>query len=541
MGSINDNWLPHLSPEVISETEGNYLDAYVVALEGWRRGLTLRWHVKDSEKFKEMKTWFVEEPGQLFSLESDEKTHYFFRTRGDKVTNKAVEQGMNKQITKEMLSKKGVPVPEGREFAGNYTENNIISYASSLGFPVVIKPKDGSFGRGVASNIKNTEELKVALEYLQGELNENEIIVEKHIRGNDYRLYVVGNKVEGAILRIAPNVIGDGESTIDTLIKNKNALRRLNPRLISCPVRSDDEAVDYLNQSDYNLDTIPQKGEVVYLNDKANISLGGDPVDVLDDLSSNIKDIAIKALNTIPGLKHGAVDLMIETNSQGEESGYVIELNPTAQLGGILFPLQGEPRDVPSAIIDYYFPESKKSNRNLKTFFDFQEVLFPLIQGTAQVTKLSNCESENVDVEKVILKGDFQEVKLVYSIRSLMNKLNLSGYINVDSETEIEIVVMGNSMNIKTLKKELEVENIIVKETSKNEVAKKQIKSGVEIKDTAHDLINDIKKLEQDASDMKKYQHRLEKEYNNMLRSNSWKITAPIRKITGGIKQLIKR
>lgn len=539
--NVNENWLPHLSPEVISETEGNYLDAYVVALEGWRRGLKLRWHVKDSEEFKNMKTWFVDEPGQLFSLQSKEKTHYFFRTRGDKVPTEAVEQGMDKQITKEVLEKANVPVPKGREFTVDHTEDDVINYAISLGFPVVLKPVNGSFGRGVASNIKNTEELKIALKYLLDELNENEIILEKHINGNDYRLYVVGDKVEGAILRIAPNVIGDGESTIEALIKEKNNIRKQNPRLISCPVRTDKEAINYLNKSSYNLNSIPQKGKVIYLNDKANISLGGDPIDVLDDLSPKIKNIAIKALNAIPGLKHGAVDLMIETNSDGEELGYVIELNPTAQLGGILFPLKGEPRDVPSAIIDYYFPETKKNQRNLKTFFDFKEALFPLIQGTANVTKLSNCEIENIETKKVILKGDFAEINLIYSIRSLMIKLNLSGYINAHSETEIEVVVMGSSINIESFIKGLEAENIVVKGTFNNKVAKKQIKTGVKIKDTTYDLINDIKILQQVTSDAKKYQHLLEKEYNNMLRSNSWKITAPIRKIIGGIKQLIKR
>ncbi|MDO6658973.1 hypothetical protein Q4550_24320, partial [Anaerobacillus sp. 1_MG-2023] len=75
----------------------------VVALEGWRRGLTLRWHVKDSEKFKEMKTWFVDKPGQLFSLSSKDRTHYFFRTRGDKVTNEAVDTGRDKEKTKQAL------------------------------------------------------------------------------------------------------------------------------------------------------------------------------------------------------------------------------------------------------------------------------------------------------------------------------------------------------------------------------------------------------------------------------------------------------
>ena len=100
MDEINTKWLPHLTPEVVSEIENNYLDSYVVALEGWRRGLTLKWHVKDSEKFKEMKTWFVDEPGQLFSLHSKDRSHYFFRTRGDKVTNEGVVLVMEKDATK---------------------------------------------------------------------------------------------------------------------------------------------------------------------------------------------------------------------------------------------------------------------------------------------------------------------------------------------------------------------------------------------------------------------------------------------------------
>src|SRR5690606_35538729 len=106
-------WLPHLSNEIVADLHGNLLDAYAVALEGWRRGLTLRWHVKDSEKFKEMRTWFVDNPGQLFSLSNGERTHYFFRTRGDKVTNEAVDIARDKDRTKRVLSKAGIPVPEG--------------------------------------------------------------------------------------------------------------------------------------------------------------------------------------------------------------------------------------------------------------------------------------------------------------------------------------------------------------------------------------------------------------------------------------------
>ncbi|MHC0552924.1 hypothetical protein [Salinicoccus sp. CNSTN-B1] len=109
MMEMNRNWLPHLSAEIVAEVEGIFLDAYVVALEGWRRGLKLRWHVKDSEHFKDMETWSVDRPGQLFSLSSKDRTHYFFRSRGDKVTNEAVLAGKDKHETKVALTKAGVP------------------------------------------------------------------------------------------------------------------------------------------------------------------------------------------------------------------------------------------------------------------------------------------------------------------------------------------------------------------------------------------------------------------------------------------------
>src|SRR5699024_12326316 len=71
-----------------------------------------------------------------------------------------------------------------------------VTYASSLGLPVVIKPTDGSFGRGVVSNITSTGELTCSLEYVRTELNEPDVIVEQYIPGDDVRLYVVGRSEE---------------------------------------------------------------------------------------------------------------------------------------------------------------------------------------------------------------------------------------------------------------------------------------------------------------------------------------------------------
>src|SRR5699024_5249816 len=158
----------------------------------------------------------------------------------------------------------------------------------------------------------------------------------------------------------------------------------------SCPLRNNSETIDFIGRKGHTLDSVPEIGEVVYLNNKGNISYGGDPVDVLDELSDEVKATAVKALQAVPGLHHAAVDLIIEENQTDNNAAYVIKLNPSEQLGSILFRMYGKPRDIRKAIIDYYFPETKDVEiEREKLYFDFYDVLDPLISRQATITTVS--------------------------------------------------------------------------------------------------------------------------------------------------------
>jgi len=531
---VNTRWLPHLSSEVVSETTGNYLDAYVVALEGWRRGLTVKWHVKESEKFKDIKTWYVDQPGQLFSLHSKDRSHYFFRTRGDKVTNEAVEKGMDKEITKQMLERADIPVPRGRQFTKKDSKQKILQFASSIGFPVVIKPTDGSFGRGVFSDITTEEGILHALDYLWNELGEESIIVEKHISGNDYRLYVVGDQVVGAILRIPPNIIGDGVNTIETLIESKNEERKFNPRLSNCPIKMDQETIDYMKHSGNTLSAIPKKGQIIYANNKGNVSIGGDPIDVLDELSENIKKTAVKALQSIPGLPHGAVDLIVDKDGNGTETGYVIELNPTAQIGGILFPFKGQARDVPKAIIDFYFPETKASQR-IDAYFDIEKALLPLKKNAAVETEVPILTREDFHSRKYNIKGAIDDLQFHQYLRQEAINRDLMGSLKQSETDKWNMVIAGSREKMEEYKNAiLDDDSRIIQITENKDHP--MVKNGFEIDGAEKNLLNEIRDLNKKRMQLKHRQTRLEKEYNKMLNSTSWRITSPIRKITGLIK-----
>lgn len=543
MGINHENWLPHLSPEVISETEGNYLDAYVVALEGWRRGLRLRWHVKDSEKFKEMKTWFVEQPGQLFSLQSDERTHYFFRTRGDKVPNEAVEQGMDKEITKAMLKNKGILVPEGKQFSRAATEEEMVQYANDIGYPVVVKPSDGSFGRGVLSDIRTEGELQHSIDYLRSELNPEQIILEQYIKGKDYRLYVVDNQVVGAIERIPPNIVGDGINSIEALIEIKNDERNLNPRLVSCPIKTNQQTIDYIGRSNLKLSTIPAEGEVIYLSDISNISIGGDPIDVLDELSDEVKSTAVQALRAIPGLIQGAVDLMVHTDKNEKETVYIIELNPTSQLGGILFPIEGMSRDVPAAIIDYYFPETTSVEvEKEKMYFDFYDVLEPLISRQSTVSTVSPPLIGKIYMKQYTVLGDVQGLGYHLGLRKQAFERELHGYVQNVNGDAIHIVVAGTDPDM--------VDDFKVGITEDEERASVveiqeedydgYVKVGFDSRANLNTAIEELEAFQDQIETLSKEVKEFEVERRKLQKSTSWRLTYPVR-VAGAVKKIFSR
>lgn len=528
------DWLPHLTSEVVADARGWNLDAYAVALEGWRRGLTLKWHAKNSEKFSEMATWFVDTPGRLFSLSSEDKTHYFFRTRGDKVTNEAVEIGSDKEQTKQRLIQASIPTPEGKQFKEDVSDEEIINDTLQSGFPVVLKPTDGSFGRGVITNIQNEQELKNALHHVRAKQNFRDVIVEQYIPGEDYRIYVVGNEVVGAMKRIPANIIGDGIHSIRELIKLKNEEKKQNPRLISCLIKIDTKMIDFIQSQDYMLDSILENEKRLFLSEKSNISIGGDPINVTNELPDEITSTAVRALQAIPGLTHGAVDLIIDSRKSIEEAATIIELNPTAQIGGLLFPVEGKASDVPSAIIDYYFPETKDIIVDKTRFyFDFVDILSPLVSNATKTTTVTPMPMGRVYAKKYTVVGDVQDLGYHMGLRKQAFERYLSGLVLNLSDGNIEVVVAGTDPEMVD-----DFKNGIWEDPERSTVIEihesnweSPMRVGFEIRGDLKTQADDISKLIQDIELTEHELKQAERKQQELYQSLSWKITAPVRAI----------
>jgi cyanophycin synthetase len=194
-------------------------------------------------------------------------------------SNLAVEIACDKEATKRLLEGAAIPVPNG---AIVYDENELYDAIDDLGFPLVIKPVNGNHGRGATINIRNEKQALEALERAQA-ISEG-VIVERFIKGDDYRLLVINYKLVAAAKRTPAAVKGDGKSTIQQLIDKENADPRRGDGHDNVLTRIvvDTVTEKILKEKKLTLDSVLKNNEVLYLKKTANLSTGGTATDVTD-------------------------------------------------------------------------------------------------------------------------------------------------------------------------------------------------------------------------------------------------------------------
>jgi cyanophycin synthetase len=261
----------------------------------------------------------------------------------------------DKELTKHLLEAAGVPVPKGRPVTD---AEDAWAAASELGGPVVIKPRDGHQGKGVAANVATREEVLAGYAAAH-EISPN-VMVEQYLPGQDYRLLVIGNRLIAAARREPPYVIGNGEHTIFELVEEVNSdPRRSDGHATSLSKISLDEiALATLSHQGFDSQSIPRKGARVLLRNNANLSTGGTATDVTDDVHPEIAARAVSAAQMV-GLDLCGVDVVCESvlTPLENQSGGVIEVNAAPGLRMHLQPSFGKGRPVGEAVISTMFDE----------------------------------------------------------------------------------------------------------------------------------------------------------------------------------------
>ncbi|MFA7290157.1 MAG: lysine biosynthesis protein LysX, partial [Melioribacteraceae bacterium] len=111
----------------------------------------------------------------------------------------------DKLLTSVALAKEGVPQPEVRVA---FTEESALQTIEEMGYPVVLKPAVGSWGRLLAK-INDRDSAEAILEHktVLGSYHHSIFYIQNFVekKGRDIRSFVIGDKCVAAIYRTSPH------------------------------------------------------------------------------------------------------------------------------------------------------------------------------------------------------------------------------------------------------------------------------------------------------------------------------------------------
>lgn len=268
----------------------------------------------------------------------------------------STEIAQDKNLTKTILHDAFIPVPKGFVIDENY-----LTELDSLQPPYVVKPLDGNHGNGVCLRLKSKEEVIASIE-LAKKFSKS-ILIEEMCDGNDYRALIVGGQMVAAAERRPPTLIADGESTIESLLKelNSDPRRGEGHEKVMTKIPVDEILEICLADQGMKLKSVPLKGKAVLLRRNANLSSGGSAIDVTEKMHPEVKTACERAARLV-GLDICGIDFIHADVTRPISEGFkIIEVNAGPGLRMHLAPSEGVARPVAEHIVKLLYPEASSA------------------------------------------------------------------------------------------------------------------------------------------------------------------------------------
>ena len=289
--------------------------------------------------------------GSLVQLGHGARQRRIWTAETDRTSAIAEGISRDKDLTKRLLSRCGIPVPEGQ-----VVESPEAAWAAAqeLGLPVVVKPDNGNRSRGVSLDLRERSNIEAAYELAlaQG----RDVMVERYITGVEHRLLVVGDRLAAATCGEMTYVSGDGQHTVRELIELQiNADPRRGQfgdaplEIVSLELQP--TSVLELERQGLTPESVPAAGQRVLVQRTGNMS-----TDVTDQVHPEVAAVAVLAAKVV-GLDIAGVDVVTPDIGQPLEKagGAVVEVNAGPSLLMHLNPAKGQPRPVGQMILDHLF------------------------------------------------------------------------------------------------------------------------------------------------------------------------------------------
>lgn len=262
----------------------------------------------------------------------------------------------DKQYVKETLQKENFPVAPGKSF-WIWEKKKAVRYGvEKVGFPLVVKPRWGSVARHVTTRIADAASLGLAIRHSC--VYSPAFVVERFLSDCFvHRATVIDFDFVACVKQVPAHVTGNGKGAIDELINEKNSDPRRSGQnrkdALLRRIRIDEVTADLLRESGYSLQTVPAKGEIVYLQKDPFLRLGGDLEEVTPEAHPDnlrlFRDVAKLFDVRLVGIDFITGDLRKSWRAQPSA---ILELNSLPCIEMHQFPSAGESQNVAAALLD---------------------------------------------------------------------------------------------------------------------------------------------------------------------------------------------
>jgi len=277
----------------------------------------------------------------IFVLKHGDRKIRCYNSLTDRVGAVTFHMAQDKRLAHVFLERYGFPVPRQIKYS---RLDKAMAFLEKYK-PLVVKPCREWGGRGVSVAVTTMADLKHAIE--RALKFSEDVVIEQYVAGVDHRLIFVDGRFVAAIRREPAVVIGNGISTIRSLILQKNARACHADASNRIPL----DAETRRNLATFGLDynSVPRKGKTVQVRLTSNFHTGGAVTEITESVSADLVREAQKIVRLfdVPVL---GVDFLV--NSQTGRH-WVIELSPDLAIS----PPEGD--KVARHFLDYLFPEAK--------------------------------------------------------------------------------------------------------------------------------------------------------------------------------------
>jgi cyanophycin synthetase len=263
----------------------------------------------------------------------------------------------NKAVMKKKLRALGLPVAHGESA---YTLARAKRIFKGLQGKAITKPAEGSASRHTTLHICDEAALERGFRVAK-EVSPF-VVIEEELEGSVYRPTLVRGQLIATIRRDPPRVVGDGIHTVKELIEEANKHpKRQGPYFSHIKMTELGEKELVLQK--LNLQSVPSKGQVVYLHPKINWALGGTTTDVTDSVHPDNKALFEEIARVLHAPIVGIDFITSDISRSWKETPKcgVIETNGRPFFDNHHLPFEGEPRNVAGVIWGLYEAQGGKN------------------------------------------------------------------------------------------------------------------------------------------------------------------------------------